>query len=206
MKGCWCKRQRGRVVFRSWLVLYPHWFVDGMQSLILTWFRGICIILARTLSRIGVLCLRASCLVSQSGCKHCLERVEQFVDETRSGTHQDLRMSYAFLQVTQHIYDRNEHSRLHSLSHRHMRCHTHSICSRHALQQVLIFSSTYRLRIAGDYALLMFVTCFDSIPTAGTTLDRVSTVRPSSSAYAQRMTIVKALPRSTTFHIASNAL
>jgi len=101
-------------------------------------------------------------------------------DEMRSGTHQDLRMSYAFLQVTQHIYDRNEHSRLLSPSHRHMRSHTHSICSRHALQQVLIFSSIYRLRIAGDYALLMFVTCFDSIPTAGTTLDCVSTVRLSS--------------------------
>ena len=127
-------------------------------------------------------------------------------DETCSGTRQDLRMSYASLQITQHIYDRNEHSRLHSPSHCHMRSHTHSICSRHALQQVLIFSSTYRLRIAGDYALLMFVTCFDSIPTTGTTLDHVSTVRPSSSAYAQCTTIVKALPHSTTFHIASNAL
>jgi len=79
-------------------------------------------------------------------------------DETHSGTRQDLRMLYTSLQVTQHIYNRNEHSRLHSPSHRHMRSHTHSICSRHALQQVLIFSSTYRLRIAGDYALLMFVT------------------------------------------------
>ena len=105
-------------------------------------------------------------------------------------------MSYTFLQVTQHIYDRNKHSRLLSQSHRHMRSHTHSICSRHALQQVLIFSSIYRLRIAGNYALLMFVTCFDLIPTAGTTLDRVSTVRPSSSAYAQRTTIVKVYARS----------
>ena len=72
--------------------------------------------------------------------------VETTDDEPHSCTRQDLCFSYTLLQASLHIY----HSRLYSPSH----CHVYSnTCHIHIWIQVLIFPSTSRLRIAGDYAL-----------------------------------------------------
>ena len=60
-----------------------------------------------------------------------------------------------------------------SYSHAVTRTVTHKLYAHtHAQQQDWTFPSTSRLRIAGDYALDMFITYFDSIPTTTTAFDR----------------------------------
>lgn len=53
---------------------------------------------------------------------------------------------------------------------------------RHTVQQHQTYSLARRLHIASDYALYMFVTYFDLIPTASTAFDRFGTTRAHTLA------------------------